>query len=113
MEATFYLPKFRDGKILAFADVLVADGMIVRGFRVVDGDKGLFAAVPSRGVVVDGETRYMKQVTFTNSNVRESFLSELLEDYYRWVKTPMATEKASVIGSKGEGNGKDDSATPF
>lgn len=84
MEATFYAPRFKDGKILALADVEIADGVIVKGFRVVNGDKGLFAAVPSKSVQVQGETRYFNQVAFTGPEIKERFLAALLEAYARW-----------------------------
>ena len=45
MEAKFYEPKYKDGKILAFADIDLAEGITIRGFRVINGAKGLFAAL--------------------------------------------------------------------
>lgn len=84
MQVTFYPRDRRDGKIVALADVVVAEGITVRGFRVVDGDNGLFAAVPSRSYTVDGETRFTNQVVFSTLELRESFLSELLDGYHRW-----------------------------
>jgi DNA-binding cell septation regulator SpoVG len=86
MNATFYEPRYRDGKILAFADVDVADGVIVRGFRLVRGERGLFATVPSRAFQADGRTRYYAQVSFSSSEVRERFLAQLLEAYEQWEK---------------------------
>ena len=84
MDMRFYSPKAKDGKILAFADVTLADGMIVKGFRVVDGDNGRFAAVPSRSFMVDGTPRFVNQVAFTTADFRESFLRELLDGYELW-----------------------------
>ena len=86
MEAKFYAPIFKDGKIVAFADVDIVEGITVRGFRVVNGDNGLFAAVPSRPVNVEGETRYFNQVVFANGSKREALLEKLLEAYARWTK---------------------------
>ena len=34
------------GSTKAFADVTVADAVTIQGFRVVDGDKGLFVSFP-------------------------------------------------------------------
>ena len=48
MEAKFYEPKYKDGKIVAFADIDLAEGITIRGFRVINGANGLFAAVPSK-----------------------------------------------------------------
>ena len=87
MQAKFYEPKFKDGKILAFADVDLAEGVTVRGFRVVNGDKGLFAAVPSKPVNVEGQTRYMNQVVFAETSKREEFLADLLKAYERWERS--------------------------
>lgn len=84
MEPSFYESKFKDGKILAFADVDLDGGIIVKGFRIVDSDKGLFAAVPSRPVKVGGETRYMNIVAFASTEQKERFLTELLRAYHRW-----------------------------
>ena len=86
MEAKFYPPTFKDGKIVAFADVDIVEGITVRGFRVVNGDNGLFAAVPSRPVNVKGETRYFNQVAFADRSKRDAFLEKLLEAYARWTK---------------------------
>ncbi len=84
MEAKFYEPKYKDGKIVAFADVDLAEGITIRGFRVINGANGLFAAVPSRPVTVDGQTQYMKQVVFDTNDHRDEFLAKLLLDYEAW-----------------------------
>lgn len=84
MEAKFSEPKFKDGKILAFADVDLATGVTVRGFRVVSGEQGVFAAVPSKPITVEGKTRYMNQVVFSDPALKERFLSELLDSYHSW-----------------------------
>ena len=65
MRAKFHPPKV-SGKILAFADVELHNGVIVKGFRIVDGENGVFAAVPSKSFVVNGQTRYSDQVTFAD-----------------------------------------------
>jgi DNA-binding cell septation regulator SpoVG len=87
MNAHFYEPKYRDGKIVAFADVDVSNGVIVKGFRLIQGDRGLFGAVPSRAFQAEGRTRYYAQVTFSSGEVRDRFMAELLEAYQLWEKT--------------------------
>ena len=84
MEAKFYEPRYKDGKILAFADVELGDGITVRGFRVVNGANGTFAAVPSRPVKVEGQTRYQNQVVFDKKETGDRFLAKLLEAYESW-----------------------------
>jgi DNA-binding cell septation regulator SpoVG len=58
--------------------------MIVRGFKVVEGDGSLFVAMPSRGFMAEGKQRYYNQVSFSDDEVKKRFQSELLESYERW-----------------------------
>ena len=90
MEAKFYEPKYKDGKILAFADVEVDGGITIRGFRVVDGVNGLFASVPQKAITVEGQTRYVKQVVFDTNEHREAFMTKLLTDYDAWRQSSAA-----------------------
>lgn len=82
MEVTFR--PCSNGKIVANADVVMARGVIVRGFKIVEGSSGLFASVPSRGFMAEGKQRYYNLVSFLDDDARKRFLSELLEDYERW-----------------------------
>jgi len=85
MEAKFYEPKYKDGKIVAFADIELAEGITIRGFRVINGANGMFTAVPSKPVTVDGQTQYVRQVVFDTNEQREEFLAKLLRDYEAWM----------------------------
>jgi DNA-binding cell septation regulator SpoVG len=95
MNASFYEPKYKkDGKIVAFADVDVAGGVIVRGFRVMRGTSGLFAGVPSKSFVVGGRTKYAPQVLFASPDVRTRFLEGLLDAYQKWEDGRSGSEEA-------------------
>ena len=98
MEIKFYPTRNPDGKILAFAAVEVAEGVVVRGFRIVDGDRGLFAAVPSNSCTVDGRTRYYDQVLFSDVERKERLLAEVLDEYHRWIKSSEAYDRAEKGG---------------
>lgn len=102
MDMTFYFSKLKDSKIVAFVDVTLDEGVIVKGFRVVDGAKGLFAAVPSRVTTVDGKPRFWNQVAFTDTEVRDRFLSEILEQFHNWRETqpspPAEAEEPAGLG---------------
>ena len=85
MDASFYEPRYnKDGKIVALADVDISDGIIVKGFRVIRGEKGLFASVPTKSFTVEGRTRYMPQVVFAHPDQRTRFLAGLLDAYQKW-----------------------------
>ncbi|HEY7699146.1 MAG TPA: septation protein SpoVG family protein [Vicinamibacteria bacterium] len=92
MDASFYEPKYKSEKIVAFADVDVAGGVIVKGFRVMRGERGLFASVPSRSFTVEGRTRYSPQVLFASPDVRARFLEGLLDAYRKWEESRSGAE---------------------
>lgn len=100
MNASFYLPKTKEGKIVAFADVDLANGIIVKGFRIVRSDDGLFAAVPSRSFTAQGKTKWLPQVVFSNGELRKQFLSALLDDYQRWEREPVRASGGEKPGSE-------------
>ena len=91
MQTTFREPRYKDGKIVALVDVSFDEGIIVKGFRIVQSEKGLFAAVPSKPVVVEGQTRYVNQVGFATSELRKRVLAEILEAFALWEQGPQAS----------------------
>lgn len=84
MHVQFHPSKLGQSKILAFADVTLSEGITVRGFRIVNGVNGLFVAVPSRAISVEGKQRFWNQVQFVSTEVRDRFMGELLERYGEW-----------------------------
>ncbi len=111
MEVIFY-PSKKEGKILAFADVMIVEGITVRGFKVVDGNNGIFASVPSRTYTLDGKPRFARQVTFSTQEIRDRFLSELLECFYQWQESQTGAGGDAGSGIAGVEN-QSDSAPPF
>lgn len=93
MDASFYPPKKNDGKIVAFADIGVAVGVIVKGFRILRSEKGLRAAVPSKSFAVEGKTRWVPLVVFSSPEIRQEFLATLLDHYQRWERGRAAARK--------------------
>lgn len=113
MEVTFYPSKQKEGKIVAFADVVVAEGIIVRGFRIVDGSNGMFACVPSRSYTLDGKPRFANQVRFSTQEIRDRFLSDLLECFYRWYESQTGAESDAGKGLSDGENQTNSAAPPF
>lgn len=101
MEILFSVPKFTDGKVIALVDVELAEGIVVRGFRIIEGSDGPFAAVPSRSYEADGQTKWYPLVIFSSSELKERFQSRLLDGYSQWNET------------RDSGNGRAEGAPPF
>lgn len=99
VKATFREWNHDGSKVIAFADVDVSEGIIVRGFKIINGQKGVFAAVPTKAHVINGETRYINQVLFGDPERRKRFLEEVMEAYRGWKGERRAeTETTSASG---------------
>lgn len=66
------------GKLKAVVSVTIDDEFVVHDIKVIDGDKGLFIAMPSRRTA-DGEYRDIAHPI--NSETRERLQSIILEKY--------------------------------
>ncbi|MDR1559603.1 MAG: septation regulator SpoVG [Clostridiales bacterium] len=68
----------RDGKMKAIVSVTFDNEFVVHDIKVIDGDKGLFIAMPSRKTL-DGEFRDIAHPI--NSGTRERIQSAVLDKY--------------------------------
>ena len=68
----------KEGKMKAVVSVTFDDVFVVHDIKVIDGDKGMFIAMPSRKAA-DGEYRDIAHPI--NSNTRERIQSMILEKY--------------------------------
>ncbi|NTV84023.1 MAG: hypothetical protein HGA23_06970 [Bacteroidales bacterium] len=67
------------GKIRASVDIQTSEGFIVKGFKVVDGDNGLFVAMPSERTRTG---KYLDLVRIDDPSLKE-MLETLVLDVYR------------------------------
>ena len=66
------------GKLKAVASITFDDEFVVHDIKVIDGEKGLFIAMPSRKAA-DGEYRDIAHPI--NSDTRARIQNEILEKY--------------------------------
>ena len=69
-----------DGKLKAFADVKVGGTLIIKGFRIFDGIKGLFVSMPSRP---GKDGKWVETLTPLNDEVKREMECLVLEAYDR------------------------------
>ncbi len=67
-----------DGNLKAFADVKFADAIIVKGFNVLMGKRGVFVAMP-RKASKDG--RWFDILTPVNDEVKAEIETKIIEAY--------------------------------
>ena len=68
----------KEGKMRAVVSITIDDVFVVHDIKVIEGEKGLFIAMPSRKAS-DGEYRDIAHPI--NSNTRERIQSMILEKY--------------------------------
>ena len=68
----------KESKMKAVVSITIDNEFVVHDIKVIDGEKGLFIAMPSRKAA-DGEYRDIAHPI--NSNTRERIQREILEKY--------------------------------
>ena len=68
----------QDSKMKAIVSITIDDEFVVHDIKVIEGEKGLFIAMPSKKAT-DGEYRDIAHPI--NSNTREKIQSLILEKY--------------------------------
>lgn len=75
----------KEGKMKAVASVTIDDEFVVHDIKVIEGDKGLFIAMPSRRSS-DGEYRDVAHPI--NTSTRERLQAVILEAYEKAEESP-------------------------
>ncbi len=58
----------QDSKIKAYVKVETSEGFVINGFKVVNGDKGLFVGWPDSPRQKNGETQYVRNIWTVDEN---------------------------------------------
>lgn len=77
----------KEGKMKAIVSITLDDEFVVHDIKVIEGEKGLFIAMPSKKAA-DGEYRDIAHPI--NSDTRESIQKTILEHYERALSEPDA-----------------------
>lgn len=80
----------KEGKLRAVVSITIDDEFVVHDIKVIEGEKGLFIAMPSKKAL-DGEYRDIAHPI--NSGTREHIQSIILERYFQTAEMP-----ESVLG---------------
>ena len=75
----------REGKMRAIVSITIDDEFVIHDMKVIEGDKGLFIAMPSKKAT-DGEYRDIAHPI--NSSTRERIQSIILERYNQALSEP-------------------------
>lgn len=75
----------KEGKMKAIVSITLDDEFVVHDIKVIEGEKGLFIAMPSKKAV-DGEYRDIAHPI--NSEARENIQRIILESYQKALDEP-------------------------
>ncbi len=75
----------KEGKMKAIVSITLDDEFVVHDIKVIEGDKGLFIAMPSKKAS-DGEYRDIAHPI--NSSTRESIQRTILDSYGKALEIP-------------------------
>ncbi|WP_230399036.1 septation regulator SpoVG [Novisyntrophococcus fermenticellae] len=79
----------KDGKMKAVVSITIDDEFVVHDIKVIEGDKGLFIAMPSRKAT-DGEYRDIAHPI--NSETRDHIQTIILDRYEQVMSESVADE---------------------
>lgn len=84
----------KEGKMKAVVSITLDEEFVVHDIKVIDGDKGLFIAMPSRRA---GDGEYRDIAHPINSETRERLQRIILEQYEKIVAEPETVENAEPV----------------
>ena len=76
----------KEGKMKAIVSITLDDEFVVHDIKVIEGEKGLFIAMPSKKAT-DGEYRDIAHPI--NSSTRENLQRVILESYEKALEEPV------------------------
>ena len=82
-------------KVKAFASANIGGAFAIHGLRVVDGEKGLFVAMPSTSFQRDGKTEYQETFHPVSGEARKALNDAVLQAYEQKLSEEQ-TEDASM-----------------
>lgn len=74
------LADFENSKVKAFASANIGP-FAVHGLRVIDGEKGMFVAMPSTSYQKDGKTEYQETFHPVSGEARKALNDAVIEAY--------------------------------
>ena len=81
----------KEGKLKAVVSITMDEEFVVHDIKVIEGEKGLFIAMPSRRA---GDGEYRDIAHPINSDMRDRLQSEILAKYEEAVKESRENETA-------------------
>ena len=89
------LADFENSKVKAFASANIGGAFAIHGLRIVNGEKGMFVAMPSTSYQKDGKTEYQETFHPVSGEARKALNDAVLEAYEQKL-AEVQTEEATM-----------------
>ncbi len=77
-------------QLKGIANVSLDNEFLVRDIKIVEGKEGLFIAMPSKKVEIEGQVKHIDVAHPLNNTFREILSKAILEAYAKELKAPKA-----------------------
>ncbi len=81
-------------KVKAYASATIGDAYAIHGIRVVESDKGLYVAMPSRSYQKDGKTEYQDTFHPISADARNDLNDSVMQAYEQKLQEELTEDEA-------------------
>ncbi len=100
----------KEGKFKAGVKLETNEGLLLDGFKVIEGDKGMFVGWPSQPYEKDGQKKYQNIVSWDqNEELKKEVDDLILTEYYKELQSrgvEVREKKPESQAAKWQGKGK-------
>lgn len=69
------------GKLLAYANIVINDALVLKGIKIIDGEKGKFIVMPSQTLIRKGKIKTFEYFHPINSEARNLITDAIINTY--------------------------------
>jgi len=69
------------GKLLAYANIVLNDAIVLKGIKLIDGARGRFIVMPSQSLIRRNEIKRFEYYHPINNDVRKLVEQAIIENY--------------------------------
>lgn len=97
-------------QIRAYATIQMANGLIIKGVKVIQGKKGLFVGLPSVKKQKDGKDVWEDCLAFASEEDKNAFSETVIQFYSKRKSSPSQTKSLSGAGGSTSHSSFDESS---
>lgn len=69
------------GKLLAYANIVLNEAIVLKGIKLINGERGLFIVMPSQTLIKRREIKRFEYYHPINNDVRKLIEQAIIENY--------------------------------